>query len=124
MRKNETTDPHIEPGNMVQVFINNGQEKRGKWLSPRLISAVDTQAETVSVPGSNGLKIVAALGDTRLAITEDDLASQIVECIDRLDDGIADALEIYSGASTNTLHNQQLLSADDADFSGIKFGAN
>lgn len=83
----------------VKVFVKHGHETSGKWFSPRIVSQVDNFSSTVCVPGSNFHKIIAALEDTRVGITDDDLASHIFESIEKIDDSIDYALrmdEIHS----------------------------
>lgn len=93
MRTKATADPILHAGDLVQIFVKKGHEKRGRWLSPRVVLSVDTNAGTVSVPGSNGHKVVAAVEDTRPAIVEDDFAASIVESIDQLDESIHESIE-------------------------------
>lgn len=118
MCSNSTNNPNTQHGNMVQVQFKNGHDKLEKWSSPRLVSDVDISAGIANVPGSNGQKIVAALEDTRMTFKDDYLASHILESIDRLDDGIYDAMDNYICGATRDLDDVQNKLADDANFTG------
>lgn len=61
MRSKTTLDQIINPGDMVQVYIIEGHEKHGKWISSRIVLSVDKSAGTVTIPGSNGHEIVASI---------------------------------------------------------------
>ena len=101
MRTKCTKDPVINAGNLVQVFIQNGKEKCGKWSSPHSVISVDNDSGIVTVPGSRGHKIRAAIEDTRVAIQDDDLASSVQESIDQLDDSASEAISKYINSSAN-----------------------
>lgn len=60
MSRNATNDPFVRTGDPIQVFDNNGQDDRGKWISPRVVLSVDTHSGTVSVAGAIGHTIVTA----------------------------------------------------------------
>lgn len=64
MRTKATVDPVINPGDLVQVYILHGHEKRGKWSSPRAVNSVDSDSGIFTVPGSRVHKINAAIEDT------------------------------------------------------------
>lgn len=128
MRLKSAADLQIEPGNLVQVYIKTGHEKRGKWSTPRIENMVDMSAGTVFVPGSNGKKIIAALEDTRVAIVEDYIASYVLESIDQLDDGIEESLNYPSDYTTDTALDDsgtsKHSSALNSTFDGIKSDCN
>lgn len=76
----------------MQVYVRQGKEKRGKWLSPRQAISVTIDAGMLSVPGLGGKSLSAALGDTRAAFPVNDLTAQIQDAVDSPDDGIEDLL--------------------------------
>jgi len=93
LKSNATHDIPLASGDLVQVFIKLEKEKRGKWSSPRPILTFDKPSGIVTVPGSNGKVIKAAIEDTRHAIYENSLAKTIQEAIDELSIAIEDSLE-------------------------------
>lgn len=124
-RSKSTTDPILNPGYLVQVFIQNAHEKRRKLLSPRIISQIDQSAGTVTIPGSNGHKITAAFEDSRHAITHDDFATSIVKLIDNLDEAISDALdENLKNETSFKPDNTSVTNVFDAYFDDINSGAH
>lgn len=66
------------------------------WFSHRVVSQVDNSSGTVFVTDTNVHKIRASLEYTRVAITDDALASHILQSIEKLDVSIDDALNIKS----------------------------
>ncbi len=112
--------PPIKIGDMVQIYAKDGNAKYGKWLSARPVISIDTQAGSVTVPGSSGKTITAAFEDTRHAIIDDNLASIISESIDKIDDSIDDLLDgpQYEVDEENKL-DYTYKSGFDADFSDI-----
>lgn len=99
MRSNASSNITIEPGNFVQVFINNSHEKGGTWSLNKVVSSVDNSSYTVCGPGYNSPRFIVALEDTRL---ENGFASKVVKSIDRFDDGIYEALCNTSSDETIT----------------------
>lgn len=86
-------EPKILVGDWVQVFIKRDKEKRGRWLLPRIVLTYDRSVRTITVPGSNGKTISAAIEDTRPALADDSLAALVQEGIDRLDTELSDSLD-------------------------------
>jgi len=93
MKSHATVDTPVAAGDLVQVFIKKEMEKRGKWSSPRPILSFDKPSGIVTVPGSNGKVIKAAIEDTRHAIYENALAKVIQEAIDNLTIDIEDSMD-------------------------------
>lgn len=88
---------------------------------------MNTSDGTVTILGSNGRKLVAAVEDTRLAITDDNFASHIVEAIENLDDAIADEMDdVICVENDRTVADNfgTALFYEDKDFSGINSGSN
>lgn len=96
MRSKATLAPIIESADLGQVFVQNGHEKRGKWISPRIFQEADSSSGTVTLPGSNGHIIIVSIEDTRVAIVYDELALHIMESIDKLDANKADTVIKYT----------------------------
>lgn len=108
-----TNNPVVSTGDLVHVYVLNGHDKRVRWSSPQVVQIIDRSAGTVSVPGMNGHTIVAAIEDFISAILDDDLATSIVELIDKLDIELEDALDMDEiSAETNPITD---FSADFAD---------
>lgn len=83
-------DPQVHFSDMIKVFAINGKEKQGNWPSPRTVLSTDRSSGTITVPGSNGKHITAAVEDTSHAITDDNLAASVIETINFLSDTIDD----------------------------------
>lgn len=71
MRTKLTTNPVIDSGDLFQVFVKHRHEKRGKWMSPRVVSQVDNSFATMFVPGTNDHKRIPVLKDTRVEFDDD-----------------------------------------------------
>lgn len=81
---------------MVQIFVKAHHEKRGKWSQNMLVLAYDITNRTVTVPGSKGRTVSAAIEDIRTAVCENELATAVPDAINEIDrnvDGIVDLLE-------------------------------
>lgn len=102
MRTNAKVFPVIHLGDLVQIHVKKVHEKRGKWLSNRIVQILNASAGTVSVPGSHGNNIISALEDVGITITEDDLATQIIESIDKIDHAIFEVLDKTIPASESS----------------------
>lgn len=99
MRSNVYTNSQFKPGDLVQVFVQSGNEKRGTWSSPRQVLSIYTQARSVIVPGRAGISVCAAMEDVRAALDENELANAIQDSIDQLDFNLAPELD--DGTATN-----------------------
>jgi len=77
-------DVPLSSGDPVQVFIKRDMEKKGKRSSPRPILTFDKPSGIVTVPGSNGEVVIAAVEDKRHAIYENALAKIMQEAIDEM----------------------------------------
>lgn len=60
----------FNPGDMVQMFITDGKNKRVKWISPRRIISIDTETGTVKVPSRSSKSVCAAVDDDLAATHE------------------------------------------------------
>jgi len=88
LRSKACTDERFSPGQLVQVFIKQGKEKRGKWSSDKPVLSYDDESRSVTVPGASGRKIVAAVEDVRPAIEKDSFAIAVQESIDELENSV------------------------------------
>lgn len=71
LRSKATSDESFKPGNIVQVFIKKGNEKRGKSSGDKVVLEYDHDSRIVIVPGSGGRRIRAAVEDVRAALPGD-----------------------------------------------------
>lgn len=92
LNSKSTSDIPTSVGDQVEVFVKQGHEKRGRWLSPRPVLDFDGDTGSVTLPGKNGRTMSAALEDIRLAIEHSPLASAIQESMDTMDNELFHAL--------------------------------
>lgn len=124
LRSRSTLDTPVSVGDMVQVFIKRDHEKRGKWTSPKLVLSYDKSSGIVTVPGTSGHTIKAAIEDVRLAITNSDLATSIQEAMDTLtlvvDNAIDDTIteKTINLEERNDEHAKDWASDSDEDGNG------
>jgi len=112
LRSKSTSDIDVSPGDLVEVYLKKQHEKRGKWSSAKPVLSFDRSSRTVTVPGSNGRKIKAAIEDTRFAPKENQLASAIQESIDEIDLYIQEALsDIEADTLTGSEADNNILKA-------------
>ena len=83
----------IAVGDLVQVFIKKQNQKRGKWSQNKPVLAYDFPNRTITVPGSNGRKICAAIEDVRPAIRDNELAAAVQDAIDEMDRNLDEVVE-------------------------------
>lgn len=88
---------------LVQVCLQNGHDKSSKIISPRVVQEVYSSSVTVTIPDSNGQKIISALEDTIVAITDDNMSSHIMESVDKLDADKADSFHQSENDSGSTV---------------------
>lgn len=88
LRSKATAYEDFSPGSVVQVFIKTGKEKRGKWSGNKVVLAFDRASMIVAVPGANGKKINAAVGDVRAALPKSCFSTVVQDSIDVLDRGL------------------------------------
>ena len=96
LRSKPTKDVPLSVGDQVQIFIKLPNEKRGKWSGSRPVLSYDISSGIVTVPGSRGRTISAAIEDVRHAIVDNDLAQKIQEAIDQL------SIEVENSLDTDT----------------------
>lgn len=96
LRSKATVDTPVKPGDVVQVFIKLQHDKRGKWSGPKTVLHYDPSSRCVTVPGSNGRKIRAAVEDVRFDISNNNISRQIQEAIDCLDREVDASLHSFS----------------------------
>jgi len=93
LRSKATTDIDISPGDLVEIFIKKQHEKRGKWSAPKPVLFYDPCSRTVTVPGSRGRKMKAAIEDIRYAAKSNTLAETIQASIDEIDNYIYESVQ-------------------------------
>ena len=79
-----TAEPPVHVGDYVQIFVKLQGQKRGSWSDPTPVLAYDPESRIVTVPGAYGRTRQAAIEDTRLAVCDNELASEIQREIDEL----------------------------------------
>lgn len=99
LQSHSLAEHNFHLGDLVQVYQKRGQQKRGKWLSPRQVIDIDKSAGMLSVPGSAGHKITVAFEDARAAHMQSDITNMIHEAIDKLDDDIDELLSTHQSPS-------------------------
>lgn len=52
MKSKATVDMNVRPGDLVEVYIRQQNEKRGKWTAPRPVLSFDRATGTLEVPGT------------------------------------------------------------------------
>lgn len=95
------TDISVSPGDLVEIYIKQDKQKRGKWLSPRVILDFDPSTSSVTVPGSNGRTIRAAIEDVRHALSDVLFASIVRKANDEIDADIQEIVEQISSSQLN-----------------------
>lgn len=81
LRSHTLQPSQFRVGDLVQVFVKRGHQKRGKWLSPRQIINIDIEAGMLSVPGSAGHTINVALENARAAHLSSEITLMIQDAI-------------------------------------------
>lgn len=85
--------PSLAEWDLVEVYISDGKNKRGKWSSPRIVTNCDHKNGTVTVPGTTGRVVQAALKDIRHGIIDESFARVVRDTNDQLDLSIEELLE-------------------------------
>eukprot|EP00171_Calliarthron_tuberculosum_P022021 IDg22021t1 len=111
-----TKDIFVSPGDLVQIHVKLQNQKKGKWSSNKPVLSYDHDSRTVTVPGSKGKTVQAAIEDVRPALSNDILVNEVQESLDIMNNEIEDALSemISSSVETETtLYNDEHCSDDD-----------
>jgi len=93
LRSKATTDEKYESGDMVQIYVKKGNEKRGKWSGDKIVLSYDESSRSVTVPGGRGKRIIAAVEDVRPAIQKDSFAKLVQESIDELEMSLDEVIQ-------------------------------
>ena len=93
LRSKTTSDIPVKVDDIIQIFIREQKDKRGKWSVPKVILDFDRNSGTVAVPGKNGKTIKAAIEDVRPALPENTLASAVQDGIDTLSRSLDDVID-------------------------------
>lgn len=72
----------VKNGNLVQMYYDPGDRKRGKWLSPRTLLYLDADSGTASVPCSSCRPMHVVVDDLHVPYTNDDFAVHVLETDD------------------------------------------
>lgn len=85
LRSKATSDINVIQGDLVQVFQKLEKEERGNWLLTLFFLSIDPSTISVTVPGSAGGTITAAIEDIKHTITEESFAGTAGEENESLD---------------------------------------
>jgi len=107
LRSKTSRDDKVKPGTLVQVYIKTDKQKRGTWSGVKPVLSFDAESRSVTVPGSSGRTICAAMEDVRLALETDGFANAVRDACDTMDIVLEDALKITTEGCDS--------SADQAD---------
>ena len=124
LRSKATVDKHIQVGDVVQVYRKMENAKRGSWSESKPVLSYDPKSQTVTVAGSKGKYVKAAIEDVRIAVSDSiDVAVAIQEAIDQYDDLIAAAVQedISDGKEhfEETIQKRAPAEHDDVDHDGF-----
>lgn len=86
LKSKAITNAQFCVGDLVQIYVKNQHQKRGKWSSSKVVLSYDKESGTVTVPGKNGCEVRAAVEDVRPACKEDTLEAFIQEAMDQMAD--------------------------------------
>lgn len=64
MRTEEALNPGIHGGDLVQTYGKNRHDKRGRWLSPRVMIYIEKQCGIFSITRPNGNTIIYFIKET------------------------------------------------------------
>lgn len=67
---------------MSEVYERTGMNKRRVWSTPKTMLAVDTDALSVTVPGTSGHRVNVAVEDIRLELPEESFATSVQMALD------------------------------------------
>lgn len=85
LRSRSLSANDFRAGDLVQVYVKQGKERRGKWWSPRQVININNDDRMLSVPGTAGLQIVVAFEDARAAHVQSEITYMITDSTDNLD---------------------------------------
>ncbi len=113
LRSKSVQTPKIEVGDVVQVFIKNTGEKRGKWSSPKTVIDFNPKSGIVTLPGNGDRVLKVAAEDVRYALSSP-FANDILRAKDDLDLLIDDALASEEDAEDHNLRDESHMPDDDS----------
>ncbi len=115
LRSKAVQDITLEIGDIVQVFLKQSGEKRGKWSDPKTVIDFNSKSGIVTVPGSRGQSMKVAVEDVRYALSSQ-LADEIRRASDDLDALIDNALAVGPDSDDGveetvypTTHNEDII---------------
>lgn len=80
-------------GGCGQIFVKSQREKRAKWPKNKAVQAFNYANRTVAVATSKWKQIRAVTKDARPAMTEDELASAVLNAIGDLDRNLYEVVD-------------------------------
>ena len=105
LKSNSTTVAPVRICDLVHVFIELQQDKRGNWSSPKPVLSYDRQSGTVTVPGQNGHTIQAAVENARFHITHNELALKYQEAMDVMETALNEYIDSINKDVLNVVDN-------------------
>lgn len=108
----------VHVGDLVQTYIGQPKEKRGKWSDAKPVLRYDPYATTVTVAGARSQHTRAAAEYVRAAVSRNEFSVAIRESIDALDQSLSaatedvadDANEVRSAENHNSIKIDDLVS--------------
>eukprot|EP00737_Agarophyton_chilense_P003638 gb/GEZJ01004314.1/.p1 GENE.gb/GEZJ01004314.1/~~gb/GEZJ01004314.1/.p1 ORF type:complete len:153 (-),score=18.72 gb/GEZJ01004314.1/:413-871(-) len=77
LRSQSVKENPISVGDLIEVFLKNGKEKRGHWTNPMPVLSYDHTSRTVKVFGTKCKQMNAGIVYVESAIKGDELAKAI-----------------------------------------------
>lgn len=107
LRSKSTALPQVSIGDLVDVFVKQDVQKRGKWLLVRSVLDIDRNMGTVKVPGLHGSQMAIAVEYIRPSLQPDTFVASLQEANDLLDETIGDAVNDIDNVSSFLDHDNE-----------------
>ncbi len=111
LRSKSVRTPKFEVGDIVQVFIKNTSEKRGKWSSPKTVFDFNPQCGIITLPGKGDRVLKVSAEDVRYALSSP-FTYDIRRANDELDLLIDDALVSEEDADGHNIRDESQIPGD------------
>lgn len=111
-------------GDMVMVYVNVGNTKRGSLSSPRIILSINHDGGSVVVPGRAGRRMSAAFEDVRAVLACSPLSTLVKNSIGELNAHIDEIVDVHESSHEKLPKHDQILNGSTegdreiCDFSG------
>lgn len=77
LRSKAITYLQVQVGDLVEVFVNRDRKKNCNWLTPRSVLEIYRSSGTLTVFGSMGRTLKAAIKSAGMALEEDSFSSMV-----------------------------------------------